>query len=96
MRALKYGILTFPCFPPKDESIRIQTDSNVALSYLVKIGGTRNKSLTVLSKKIWDYFLNKEITITAEYLPGLLIVEADIHSSTVRDAHEWKLNPSIF
>ena len=68
-------------------------DSIVSLSYLIKIGRTRNKYLTVLRKEIWDYLLRKEITITAEYLTGLLSVEADTQSRT---ASEWKLNPMIF
>ena len=96
LRAVKYAILTFSRLHPKAQSIHIQMDSIVALSYLAKMGGTRNKSLTVLSKEIWDYLLSKEITITAEYLPGLLSEEADTQSRTVRDASEWKVNPRIF
>ena len=49
-----------------------------------------------MSKEIWDYLLSKEITITAEYLPGLLNVEADTQSRTVRDVSKWKVNPRIF
>ena len=90
LRAVKYAILTFSRLHLKGQSIHIQMDSIVVLSYLVKIRGTRNKYLTVLSKKIWDYLLSKEITITAEYLPGLLNVEADTQSRTVKDASAWK------
>ena len=36
--------------------------------------------------------LSKVITVTQEYLPGLLNVEPDTQSRTVRDASEWKLN----
>ena len=96
LRAVKYTILTFSRLHPKAQAIHIQMDSIVALSYLVKMGGTRNKSRTVLSKEIWDYLLSKEITITAEYLPGLLNVEADTQSRTARDTSECKLNPRIF
>ena len=96
LRAVKYAILTFSRLHPKAQAIHIQMDSIVALSYLVKMGGTRNKSRTVLSKEIWDYLLSKEITITAEYLAGLLNVEADTQFRTVRDTSEWKLNPRIF
>ena len=96
LRAVKYAILTFSRLHPKGQSIHIQMDSIVVLSYLVKMRGTRNKYLTVLSQEIWDYLLSKEITITAEYLPGLLNVEADTQSRTVKDASEWKLNPRIF
>ena len=69
-------------------------DNIVAISYLVKMGGTRNKSLTVLSKKIWDYLLTQEST--REYLPGLLNLEEDTQSRTVSEASKWELNPSLF
>ena len=95
LRAVKYAILTSSHLLPKAQSIYIQMDSIVVLSYLVKMGGTRKKSLTILSKEICNYLLSKEITITAEYLPGLLNVEPDT-SRTVRHASETKLNPMIF
>ena len=50
LRVLKYAFLTFSRLHPKTQSIQIQMDSIVALSYLVKMGGTQNKCLTVLSK----------------------------------------------
>ena len=53
-------------------------------SCLVKMGGTQKKS--VLNKEIWDYLFSKDITITAEYLPGLLKVEADTQSRAVMQA----------
>ena len=88
LRAVKYAILTFSRLHPKSQSIHIQMDSIIVLSYLVKMRGTRNKYLTVLSQEIWGSLLSKEITITAEYLPGLLNVEADTQSRTVKDASE--------
>ena len=57
--------MQFSLFSSASQSSHIQMSSIVALSYLVKMGGTRNKSLTVLSKEIWDYFLSKEIKISA-------------------------------
>ena len=63
LRAVKYAILTFSRLNLKAQPIHIQMDSIVSLSYLVKMGGTRNKSLTVLSKEIWEYLLSKEITL---------------------------------
>ena len=61
-----------------------------------KNGDTKNRDISVLSKEIWDYLLEKKITITAEYLPGKLNIQADQESQLVRDSSEWKLNPSIF
>ena len=67
----------------------------VALSYLMKMGGTQNKLPVQVSKEIWEYLLDKAITITAEYLPRALNKEADMPSRTVKDSSEWKLNPVV-
>ena len=71
-------------------------DNIVAFSYLVKMGGTRNQLLVQISKEIWEYLLDKGITITAEYLPEALNKGADMQSRTVKDSSEWKLNSVVF
>ena len=62
------------------------------------IFGKNGRYLTQISDGFeqGNYLLSKEITITAKYLPGLLNVETDTQSRTVRDANKWKLNTRIF
>ena len=48
-------------------------------------GGTKNKALTEISKSLWDYLLSRETTLTAEYLPSKLNIEADYQSRNVTD-----------
>ena len=55
-------------------------DKIVALSYLVKMGGTQNQLLVQISKEIWEYLMDKGITITVEYLPGALNKETNMQS----------------
>ena len=86
----------FHSLVPTAKTIRIKMDNITALSYLVKMGGTRNQLLVQISKEIWEYLLDKGITITAEYLPGALNREADMQSRTVKESSEWKLNPAVF
>ena len=65
--AVKLAILTFT----RRKSITpiyLQIDNITALSYLVKLGGTRSQQLLQASKKIWDYLLANQIAVTAEYL----------------------------
>lgn len=76
LKAAKLVILTFIELL-KVESIHLQTDSMVALTYLVNMGGTSNSKMTQLSKEIWEFLLNKGITITVEHLPGVQIVQAE-------------------
>ena len=71
-------------------------DNKIALSYLVKMGGTHNKDLLGLSKQIWDYLQSKKITITAEYLPGHLNVIAGWESRNFQDKSDWKLSLEVF
>jgi len=71
-------------------------DNTVALSYIVKMGGTQNKDMIKLSKEIWDYLISQGITITLEYLPSHLNIEADWESRNCQDSSEWKLAPRVF
>ena len=74
----------------------IQVDNTTALAYLVKMGGSKSLEMTKVSKEIWSYLLQEGITITAEYLPGILNRLADWESRNTRDPSEWKLCPKIF
>ena len=52
-------------------------DNMVALTNLVKIGGTTNQEITNLSKEIWGFCLSKAIAVTAEYLLKSLNIKAN-------------------
>lgn len=58
-------------------SIHIQMDNITALCYFKKMGGTRCQIITEISKEILKYLLDHQITITMEYLPGVLNIIAD-------------------
>ena len=96
LNAAKFAILAFTQMHPSAQSIHLQMESIVTLSYLVKMGGTHNKVLSDESKEIWCYLLAKGITITAEYLPGALNKEANFQSRALRDSSEWKLDYKVF
>ena len=78
------------------DKAHFQIDNMTALSYLVKMGGTRNREMATLAKEIWDFALSRKITITAEYLPGRLNTEADWASNHFQDSSEWLLSPWLF
>ena len=78
-------------------AIYIQTDNTIALSYLLKMGGgTTEKTLLDLNRDIWKYLILKQITINAEYFPGILNIRADWQSRYSKDFSEWKLSPIVF
>ena len=52
--------------------------------------------LTALAGQIWQWSLEREITLTGEYLPGRMNTEADWESRHFDDKSSWKLDPEIF
>ena len=66
------------------------------LSYLLKMGGTKNSELMQILKEIWKFLLEQGITITAEHLPGNLNCKADWESRHQKDSSQWKMRPLIF
>ena len=93
--AVKYAILTFTKIK-KPRLIHLKMDNIVALTYLLKMGGTRNIRLIQETKEIWNYLIGHGIMITVEYLPSHLNVIADQESRNCVDKSEWKLSPIIF
>ena len=79
MKAVKLALLAYHKHF-KMKAIHFQIDNTTALSYLVIMGGTKNKHLVELSIEIWRHLLHHGITITEEYLPSSVNVEADWHS----------------
>ena len=95
MIAAELAIKTFQRMFPKTRSILLKIDNMSALSYIIKMGGTGNVELIEGAKRIWDFLLPLGITLTAEYIPTKLNVDADFQSRNVEDSSEWKLNPEI-
>ena len=95
MKAIKLALLAYhKHFQMK--AIHCQTDNTADLAYLVKMGETKNKYLIELAKEIWKYLLHHGITITAEYLPSSMNVEADWQSRNAKDNSELKILIQVF
>ena len=78
------------------KAIYFRIDNTTALSYLVKMVGTKSKYLVELAKEIWKCFLHHGIKITAECLSSSINVEVDWQSRNSKNHSEWKLLPEIF
>ena len=63
-------------------------DNQAALAYLVKMGGTRNILMIQETNEIWEFCLANQITVTAEYLSGIL------KTRTGKAFREMKNSPS--
>ena len=49
----------------------MKMDNQATLTYLVKMGGTRNPLMIQEAKEVWDFCLANQITLTANYLPTI-------------------------
>ena len=95
LKAVYLALRTFTTME-KPSHIHFQIDNTCAIAYLLKMGGTKNQTMTKIAKEIWDYLLSNKITITAEYLPSKLNQVADWESRHVEDSTEWKIDPQVF
>ena len=77
-------------------SIHMKIDNTTALSYLIKMGGTKNVQMIEITKRIWEFLLPRKITLTAEWIPSHMNDAADWESRNVKDSSEWMLCPNIF
>ena len=56
---------------------------------------TKSKILVTILKELWLWCIDREITITAQHLPGLENVRADFMSRHLSDRSDW-ISPHIF
>ena len=93
--AAKYGLKSF-LKNTEDKSIHLKIDNTTALSYLAKMGGTHSIPMMEVTKDIWSFLRERNLSLTLEYVPSKLNVIADWQSRNWRDSSEWKLNTEVF
>ena len=71
-------------------------DNSTALNYINKLGGTASPQLNHLTKELWLWYLEREITLQATHIVGKLNVITDDESRLMKDRTDWKLCPLIF
>ena len=76
--------------------VHLRMNNRSAVAYILKMGRTKSPALLQLAQELWNYALQQQITLTAEYLPGRLNQEADWESKHFQYSSDWKLKPSIF
>ena len=58
--------------------------------------GRYSRSLSSLAVQIWEWCIERKITIHAEHLPVKQNVRADWESHHMKDSSDWKLHRGIF
>ena len=95
LRAILLGLQTF--FKESEGlEILIRSDNTTAISYVNRMGGAKSIECQKIAKEIWDFCENRELWLSASYIPGKDNVEADFMSRHFTDNTEWTLNHHIF
>lgn len=77
-------------------TILLLTDNISVVAHINTMGGTKSQLLTSQVKDLWAWCLQRQISVTAQHLPGLDNVTADYLSRHLTDRTDWMLDPSIF
>ena len=80
----------------KSITILLRLDNVTAIAFLNKMGGTHSRSLSTLALEIWNWCIERKITVHAEHLPGRFNVRADWESRHTTDSTDWMLHREIF
>jgi len=95
MKAAEFMVKAFT----KDQTqihCHLRLDNSSCAAQINKMGGTRSLTLFQAAKSLWTYCLQRQITLTAEHLPGKQNVVADEQSREFSDASNWKLHTVLF
>ena len=76
--------------------VHLKLDNRTAVAYIQKMGGTRSARMLPITQEIWKFALDREIVLSAEYLPGSLNSEADWQSRNYQDSSDWQLKKCLF
>ena len=69
-------------------------DNISVLSYINQKGGTHSVQLCNLALELWEWCLQRQISLQAEY--GILNKVADTETRVMKDRCNWMINPSVF
>lgn len=80
----------------KDLHVQILMDNMTGIAYINNMGGCKSPQCDTLAKEIWEWCINKNIWVSATFLPGKHNVVADRCSRHFNDNLEWKLDENVF
>ena len=79
-----------------DEHILVLSDNTATVGALNKMGSSKSWGLDHIITQVWQWALDRDIWITASYIPGVLNIEADEESRKSETRTEWMLNRNVF
>ena len=72
-------------------NVLLRMDNVTPIAFVNMMGGTHSTALSDLAMSLWEWCLEREITIHAEHVHGTLNVRADWESHHIIDSSDWIL-----
>ena len=76
--------------------IHLQMDNRTAVFYVNRMGGTQSPVMCGLAIQLWQWCLERNLSLSAEYLPGVDNCVADRESRMIQSSAEWQLHKGTF
>ena len=95
LKAILFGLQSF-FKHTRNLHVLVKSDNTTAISYVNRMGGSKSIECLKETKAIWEFCEEREIWVTASYIPGVENIEADFMSRNFTDNTEWMLNQHIF
>ena len=71
--------------------VHLRMDNRTAVFYVSLMGGTRSPVICGLVIRLWQWCLETNLSLSAEYLPGVDSRVADRESRAIQSSAEWQL-----
>ena len=76
--------------------VQIRIDNRTVITYVNHLGSTRSLELNSIAVKMWAWWLERNMFLSALYVPGIMNKIADLLSHLKLESTEWMLSPRIF
>ena len=76
--------------------ILLRMDNRTAVCYVNRMGGTHSPLMSRLAIQLWQWCLEKNLSLSAVHLPGASNCVVDEESRTIQSSAEWHLDQRIF
>ena len=96
--SIKAAFLALKFLIPNRTNVHVQIciDNRTAVAYINHLGGTRSLELNSIAVKMWAWCLERNMFLSALYVPGITNKTADLLSRLKFESTEWMLSPKIF
>ena len=95
LKAVQFGLKPL-CKSKSDVHIHLRIFNVTAVTYINNMGGTKSRICNLIASKIWTWSIDRNISLSAEHLPGSKNVLADEQSRAFDDTTEWMIIKCVF